>query len=177
MEQQIHAIKLYLKEEAEALPSAQDLIKHSWCQQKRLQHMLNNIPLQMPGSFKPALDEKAVRCTTEEPKPQKEKKGRGPPPHWYLSSNELDSLSSYMRGRLTLDKINAAIGEMAQYAEANAHLIAAPRNKLGKDLMERALEMRDISTSEPVKGKHFCLETDLKGPVLKLDNTGKAILT
>lgn len=28
-----------------------------------------------------------------------------------------------------------------------------------------------------MKGKHFFLETDIKGPSLKLDNTGKAILT
>lgn len=38
-------------------------------------------------------------------------------------------------------------------------------------------ELRDIATTEPVKGKHFFLETDMKGPALKLDNTGKAILT
>lgn len=31
--------------------------------------------------------------------------------------------------------------------------------------------------SELVKGKHFFLETDMKGPVLKFDTTGKGILT
>lgn len=31
--------------------------------------------------------------------------------------------------------------------------------------------------TETIKGKHFFLETDIKGPTLKLDNTGKAILT
>lgn len=31
--------------------------------------------------------------------------------------------------------------------------------------------------TEGVKGKHFFLETDIRGPSLKLDNTGKAILT
>ena len=36
----------------------------------------------------------------------------------------------YMRGRLTLEKVNAAIGDMAMYAEANAQLISAPRNKV-----------------------------------------------
>jgi len=29
--------------------------------------------------------------------------------------------------------------------------------------------------TEAVKGKHFFLENDIKGPALKLDNTGKAI--
>lgn len=38
-------------------------------------------------------------------------------------------------------------------------------------------ELRDIAATEAVKGKHFFLETDIKGPSLKLDNTGKAILT
>lgn len=38
-------------------------------------------------------------------------------------------------------------------------------------------ELRDIAMAEAVKGKHFILETDIKGPGLKLDNTGKAILT
>lgn len=35
-----------------------------------------------------------------------------------------------MKQRLTLDKANAAIGDMANYAEANAQLIAAPRKKV-----------------------------------------------
>lgn len=38
-------------------------------------------------------------------------------------------------------------------------------------------ELRDIATVEAVKGKHFFLDNDVKGPSLKLDNTGKAILT
>lgn len=38
-------------------------------------------------------------------------------------------------------------------------------------------ELRDIAAIESVKGKYFFLETDIKGPSLKLDNTGKAILT
>lgn len=38
-------------------------------------------------------------------------------------------------------------------------------------------ELRDIAMTEAVKGKHFFLETDMKGPALKPDNTGKAILT
>ena len=38
-------------------------------------------------------------------------------------------------------------------------------------------ELRDIAAKEAVKGNHFFLEADIKGPGLKLDNTGKAILT
>lgn len=43
--------------------------------------------------------------------------------------------------------------------------------------MSTVQELRDIASSEAVKGKHFFLESDVKGPAFKLDNTGKAILT
>lgn len=35
-----------------------------------------------------------------------------------------------MKGRLTLEKVNAAINDMATYAEANAQIIAAPKKKV-----------------------------------------------
>lgn len=38
-------------------------------------------------------------------------------------------------------------------------------------------ELRDIAMTEAVKGKFFFVELDIKGPSLKLDNTGKSILT
>jgi hypothetical protein len=38
-------------------------------------------------------------------------------------------------------------------------------------------ELRDIAATKEIKGKHFFLETDIRGPGLKLDNSGKAILT
>lgn len=45
----------------------------------------------------------------------------------YVSYSELSTLSSFMVGRLTLDKINAALEELAGMAERNAKLIAATR--------------------------------------------------
>jgi len=35
-----------------------------------------------------------------------------------------------MRGRLTLEKVNAAIKDMVSYAEANSQLIVAPKKKV-----------------------------------------------
>ncbi|XP_010258977.1 PREDICTED: spindle and kinetochore-associated protein 1 homolog [Nelumbo nucifera] len=193
MEFQVQAIKDRLREETEAIPKAKKLIDMSLRQQKKLQHMLAHMPPRLLesvtvsnrnpsnclmqessnhdfhlGSLK--LDEEPVALP-------KEKKGRGSAPLWYVTAEELDSLSSYMRGRLTLDKVNAAINDMAAYAETNAQLIAAPKKKLAEGSWEKALELRDIAMTEAVKGKHFFLESDIKGPALKLDNTGKAILT
>ncbi|CAK9227604.1 unnamed protein product [Sphagnum jensenii] len=168
-------IKAYLQREAEALPKAKALIELSIQQQQTLQQISTNLPARLPGNDC-HVDLSGPRfCALSSP--NKEKKGKGPPPRWYINVDELSSLSSYMRGRLTLEKLNSAIDEMATFALANARLLAAPRKKLGEDLAEKVLELRDIAALQSVKGKHFFLETDMRGPTLKLDNTGKAILT
>lgn len=38
-----------------------------------------------------------------------------------------------MRGRLTLEKVNAAVGDMATYADANAQLISASKSRVCKN--------------------------------------------
>ncbi|CAN1792497.1 Spindle and kinetochore-associated protein 1 homolog [Linum perenne] len=183
MELQVQEIKARVREETEAIPKAKKLIDGSLRQQKKLQAMSAYVPAHFPE--RPAMSNfdssRSVPLVSSDQQPSyrspiveeepvalpKEKKSRAPPPLWHITSDELDSLSSYMRGRLTLDKINAAINDMAAYAEANAHLVTAPKKK----------ELRDIAMTEAAKGKHFFLETDIKGPTLKLDNSGKAILT
>ncbi|OAY78884.1 Spindle and kinetochore-associated protein [Ananas comosus] len=180
MESQIEAIKGRLQEEKNAIPKAKRLVEQSQRQQRKLQHMLAHVPAAMVESLtlvdrnpSSAILEVSDCDVAYEASKQREepvaapKKGRGSAPRWYISAVELDSLSSYMRGRLTLEKVNIAINEVATYADANAHLISCPKKK----------ELRDIAMAEPVKGKHFFLEADIKGPGLKLDNTGKAILT
>ncbi|MCL7047313.1 hypothetical protein MKW94_012965 [Papaver nudicaule] len=196
MEFQMETIKNRLREEAQAIPKAKKLVDMSLRQQKKLEHMLAHMPSKLPqnpmvstsshnnlmqdtstynlpiGSLK--LEEDQPAAAAVQPK---EKKGRGSAPLWYITAEELDSLSAYMKGRLTLDKVNASINDMAAYAETNAQLISAPKKKLAENTWEKALELRDIAMTETVKGKHFFVESDIKGPSLKLDNTGKSILT
>lgn len=38
-------------------------------------------------------------------------------------------------------------------------------------------ELREIAYMDSVKGKHFFMESDMRGQNLKMDNTGKALLT
>ncbi|VVB06425.1 unnamed protein product [Arabis nemorensis] len=196
MELQVQSIKDRVREETEAIPKAKKLIEATLKQQGKLKKMSVYAPSHFPDKTT-MLNSDINRCLLQENVKlheqnsalvslksdeeaavlPKEKKGRGSPPLWYITVDELNSLSSYMRGRLTLEKVNAAINDMASYAETNAHLISAPKQKLAENLWEKALKLRDIVTTGVLKGKHFFLETDMKGPMLKLDNTGKAILT
>ncbi|XP_073148030.1 SKA complex subunit 1 homolog [Henckelia pumila] len=190
MEIQVLNIKDRLRDEAQAIPKAKKLVEAALRQQKRLETISACVPSYIPERITSIyadtskcmqpeisqLDHGIESLKLEEPAP-KVKKGRVPPPMWYITGDELNSLPSYMKQRLTLDKVNAAIGDMVTYAEANAQLITAPRKKLTENNLDRALELRDIATMDAVKGKHFFLESDVKGPAMKLDNTGKAILT
>ncbi|XP_055808649.1 spindle and kinetochore-associated protein 1 homolog [Solanum dulcamara] len=189
LELQLHKIKIRMREETEAIPKAKKLIEASLRQQKKLQNLSSVVPSYVPDRvtktteddtkclhLEPSVEESFVSLKLEEPAP-KEKKGRASPPLFYLNSDELNSVPPYMKQRITLEKVNAAINDMATYAEATSQLLTAPRKKLKENLVERAMELRDIAATEAVKGKHFFLETDIKGPSLKLDNTGKAILT
>ncbi|CAA2954215.1 spindle and kinetochore-associated 1 homolog [Olea europaea subsp. europaea] len=190
MEIQVQKIRDRLREETQAIPKAKKLIEAALGQQKRLKSMSACVPSCLPEIATGVIQDTSKRVQPgtpkrdlvteslnhEEPAPR-EKKGRASPPMWYITSNELNALPSYMKQRLTLDKVNAAINDMATYAEANAQIIVAPRKKLAENMLDKALELREISMNDAVKGKHFFLETDIKGPALKLDNTGKATLT
>ena len=45
----------------------------------------------------------------------------------YITQAELGSVSSYMRGRLTIETVNAALDEAAAHSEANSRLMSAAR--------------------------------------------------
>lgn len=190
MELQVQKIRDRLREETHAIPKAKKLVEAAVRQQKKLNDMAACVPTHFPEraigmvqefkelSLEAGKEDRDIESIRfEEPAAPKGRKARASAPIWHISSDELNSLPQYMKGRLTLDKVNAAVNDMAAYADANAQLIAAPRKKLTENTLERALELREIASDEPMKGNYFLLESDIKGPTLKLDNTGKAILT
>lgn len=147
MELQVQAIKNQLQEEAEAIPKAKKLIEASLKQQKRLESISLHVPsyhiqpervsaLNLNTSFCSQVKKTDTQLGSLEAENvisvPKEKKGSSPP-LWYITTDELNSLSSYMKGRLTVDKVNAAINDMATYAEANAQLIVVPKKKLAEN--------------------------------------------
>ncbi|KAM0853117.1 hypothetical protein ACQ4PT_051299 [Festuca glaucescens] len=158
MEAQVQAIRRRLQEELDAIPKAKKLVEKSLKQQQKLQHMLANVPSGMREDVVATpLEQSSAKMLPEcfsfstpaefldsdfkikdEPVAAP-KKGKGAAPRWYISTEELDSLSSYMKGRLTLEKVNIAINEVATYADANAHLVACPKKKLSQDTWEKAL--------------------------------------
>ena len=60
-----------------------------------------------------------------------------PTPSRYIAADELASVSSYMRGRLTADKCNAALDELAGLAEARWGLVARRATQPGRSVRTR----------------------------------------
>lgn len=100
-------------------------------------------------------------------------------PRRFISEDEFMSVSSYMRGRLTAEKVNGALDELATYAETNAALVrAAKQNKTsGYDRKHAMWLMTNVAHHPSVKGKMWALEADCKaGRHLRMDNTGRSII-
>ncbi|KAL5133075.1 Spindle and kinetochore-associated protein 1 [Glycine soja] len=148
MELQVKAIKDRLREEAQAITKTKARSSHALSLFVVLNDLFPEFSGQDSGSFEALrLDEEPAAV----PKPLCICKGKAayniPPPY------------------LRIAKSLRAMGYLSVYAK---------RKRLSVALIMQ--EIRDIASMEGIKGKHSFLEADIKGPSLKLDNTGKAIL-
>jgi hypothetical protein len=96
----------------------------------------------------------------------------------YVTEEDLAGVSSYMRGRLTLDRINKAIGELTRHAEKNRELLLALKKPNGRCSDRKHALWLSQNISKNAKCKHFVVDTDLKGPHLQMGSTtSRSILT
>jgi hypothetical protein len=102
-------------------------------------------------------------------------------PRRYIAQDEFLSISTYMRGRLTTDKVNAALEELASRAETTAALVAAARRgrTAGIDKKHAQWLAYSVAGHESLRGKQWwVVEGDLRsGQALRLDNSGRMVLT
>uniref|UniRef100_A0A383VKE4 Spindle and kinetochore-associated protein 1 n=1 Tax=Tetradesmus obliquus TaxID=3088 RepID=A0A383VKE4_TETOB len=103
-------------------------------------------------------------------------------PRWYVTAAELASVPSYIKGRLTLEKVNAAVDELAGFAEACAKAMASvARNQLARVGAEERIRLQElyhsIANKDAAKGRFWFLENDLRaGTAVKMDKSGKSML-
>jgi hypothetical protein len=103
-----------------------------------------------------------------------------PVPRRFVTHEEFEAVSSYMRGRLTPDRVNAALEELAAKAEATASLVAAARRgrPLGAQRAHASWLLFNIAGAEALRGRAWALEADLRGgAALRPGGSGKALLT
>eukprot|EP00850_Spirogloea_muscicola_P005542 SM000025S08437 [mRNA] locus=s25:770271:772407:- [translate_table: standard] len=189
LEQQYRDLQCQIRAEAQLIPQAQRLIEAANRQHARLEHIAANLPSRLPGGnmqlkttsendSEEGSHSAAMASQTAQKVRLQGRKVVNCLPRQYIGVDELASVSSYMRGRLTIDKVNTALDELVTFAEATEVLLGAPKRKLSKDALEKVVVLKEVAATEGVRGKGFLLESDLRGGLsLKLDNSGRAILT
>lgn len=180
--------KAVLDHEKNTIASLDASIQSAKMQQKRLKDVLDRIPAHMPSQPPGVVEHKTAPSPAgrrmleqqQQESQKKQNKTQSMLERRYIDQSELDGVSSYMKGRLTVDKMNAALDELAGHAESNAELVhAAKRNKTsGVDRKHAMWLLTHIAKHPSVAGTYFALESDLKaGNALKTDKTSKSILT
>eukprot|EP01024_Parvocaulis_polyphysoides_P051866 TRINITY_DN5119_c0_g1_i3.p1 TRINITY_DN5119_c0_g1~~TRINITY_DN5119_c0_g1_i3.p1 ORF type:complete len:219 (-),score=32.15 TRINITY_DN5119_c0_g1_i3:153-749(-) len=102
------------------------------------------------------------------------------PPKNYITVDEFQGIPQYMRGRLTRDKLNAALEDLIDFSLQNQKLMQQIKQnsvRLSQTDRNRATELY-YNVANKNKGKFWFCEGDLRGgKTIKLDKTGKSILT
>ncbi|KAJ9532028.1 hypothetical protein QJQ45_003753 [Haematococcus lacustris] len=197
LEKHVVQLKAHLQSERAVIPKVEALIAASKLQASDLHTITSHLPPHLPGLAgavpqhlsKTNGDVKAPASslpdsmqplkTSTSSKACKPGERREPVPHWYITEAELASVSGYMKGRLTLDKINSAVDELAGYAEANIKLLATARTagaKMAGPERKRATELlHSIANKDGIKGRHWLCEADFAkdGVHIRADKTGK----
>ncbi|KAK2079780.1 hypothetical protein QBZ16_002175 [Prototheca wickerhamii] len=143
LETHVRHMKGLLAKERSALPAARAIAQACALRQRQLEHIQAHLPSYLPGLAQPPAA--AAHATAAAPaKPaaapprapgrenQAPQQAAEPTPAVYISHSELESLSSYMRARLTTDRVNAALDELHRHAQRNAALVLAARKGPGQ---------------------------------------------
>jgi len=154
---------------------------------ERLEYVASNLPSHLPGVEKAAKrgseKEEAVKETvTKSRKTRRAKEvscdtGLEFPKLAYLTVEEFDEIPKYIKGRVSYDQANNAIDEIHKVITAKYKILRLPRSAMGEPVMKKYKAFKEAETPD-TEGEYFFIDEDLKAySQLKMDSTGRAILT
>lgn len=95
----------------------------------------------------------------------------------YITTEEFDTVSKYIKGRLQYEQVNHTVDELNKTIETKYNLMARPRAKLSEFDMKNVIACRQQENQE-TKGFHFVVDSDIKRwSGMKLDTAGRSMLT
>ncbi len=93
-----------------------------------------------------------------------------------LSADEFEALPKYLRGRITIERVNGLLEELNKVFCEKYTLLKANPAKLPFDQRQRHHDWK-IQETEDTKGRYFVTDSDLKGKHFRMDQSGRNILT
>lgn len=161
----------------------------------RLQHVASNLPPHLPGVEKSTKrsgefkddDADTGKETAGNPKITRQSKkvhssrigniGSEIPKLAYLTVEEFEEIPKYIKGRISYEQVNNAIDEIHKAITAKYKIMRLPRSAMGEPVMKKYKAFKEAETPE-TEGEFFFIDDDLKTYTqLKMDSTGRAILT
>jgi hypothetical protein len=118
------------------------------------------------------------RKENSEPPTKRERKEKPSVPKLALISKaEFSGVSTYMKGRLSQEKVNNALVELQKLLEEKYKLLGRPTSGLSEGQMKKRVKFLGDELKE-TKGKFFFVEEDLRsGLHIKPDPSGRSTLT
>jgi len=156
---------------------------------ERLEHVAANLPSHLPGVEKKAKrgsedTEAAAKENIQKPRKTRRAKevssadnGSEFPKLAYLTVEEFEEIPKYIKGRISYDQVNNAVDEIHKVVAAKYKILRLPRSAMGEPVMKKYKAFKEAETPE-TEGEYFFIDEDLKTySQLKMDSTGRAILT
>ncbi|XP_064092844.1 centrosomal protein of 152 kDa-like [Macrobrachium nipponense] len=152
-------------------------------------HMQENLPGHLPQTGKNQCgvsknnksdkEKDAGKSTSQEKAPVKGNSGKSKqiPSIQYITVEEFDGVSKYIKGRLLYEQVNNAVDEVNKAIETKYSLMARPRAKLSEFDMKIVTAFK-LQENKETKGFYFVVDNDIKRwSNLKLDPAGRSMLT
>jgi spindle and kinetochore-associated protein 1 len=181
--------------EKQQLKAAQETEKLLKKQHDRLRFMELNLPPALAASVQPDPSQQSQQAENDDIAADKEngngrsgahsngtsskrrRRRRVIPTIEPVTDDEFAGVPSYMRGRITCEKMNRAIEDIQNILKHKYNIMATPMMDMSESQVKQWKTYKSHETKELTK-EIFFAETDIiKTKTLKQDNTGRSILT
>jgi len=192
IEKQMAVLKERVAMEKKLLPRINEFKSLVLAQQEEFRYIQTHLPARLPGKapeplpvplpelekIHPPAPLVEAQETVVTKKTDAKKVGSQPPTLSYVTVDELENTPKYIKGRLTLDKVNAGVDEVQKLVDSKYKILSLPIAKMNDKMLRKYKMYKDMETAE-TKGLFFIAEQDLADTthIKQGDATGKAIIS
>mmetsp|Transcript_9910 Transcript_9910/g.30291 ORF Transcript_9910/g.30291 Transcript_9910/m.30291 type:complete len:272 (+) Transcript_9910:126-941(+) len=184
----IREVAAYARQETEALQLTTGLMRRAVEQSKRIDTIELNVPKHLPKlQQKIALSERSNNlppagemCAESSPVPQAVNRRSQPasPQIPFLTASELRAAPQYLRGRLTLEKVNDAVEALNGLLKSKYLLLRRPMRELTSEELNVVQVFHEQEFVEGANGETFISSADVRGcEKLRPDSLAKGVLS
>eukprot|EP00188_Purpureofilum_apyrenoidigerum_P002255 Plantae.Rhodophyta-Purpureofilum_apyrenoidigerum.ctg23840.p1 GENE.Plantae.Rhodophyta-Purpureofilum_apyrenoidigerum.ctg23840~~Plantae.Rhodophyta-Purpureofilum_apyrenoidigerum.ctg23840.p1 ORF type:complete len:292 (-),score=49.97 Plantae.Rhodophyta-Purpureofilum_apyrenoidigerum.ctg23840:657-1469(-) len=183
----IREVAAHAKRETKALQLTTGIMSRALKQGGRIDHIQENVPKHLPNCHPNATRDRSVnqlpaKEVVPTPSPIVEAtKGKIRPPIPqipFLTASELKAAPQYLRGRLTLEKVNSTVEVLNRLLKDKYLLLRRPMRELTSEELNAVQDFHEQDFVEGTNGEAFISSADIRGcDKLRPDSLAKGVLS